>query len=49
MVPPMQSVFEQVGAELPTFLQGAGKKSANEVIGEAKAVQSLQSPDSETK
>lgn len=41
MVPPLQNVFEQAGAELPAFLQGAGKKAANETLGEAKATKSL--------
>jgi flotillin len=41
MLPPLKSVFDQVGAELPGFMQGSAEKSANEIAGAAKATKAI--------
>jgi len=41
MVPPLKDVFNQVGSELPAFIQGAEAKAKGAVNGKASAIQEI--------
>jgi flotillin len=41
MLPPMKDVFNQVGAELPGFMQGAGEKATNESVAAHKVTKAI--------
>lgn len=48
MLPPLKDVFNQVGAELPGFMQGAGEKQTNELIANEKTTKAIKSKNTPT-